>query len=101
MIKNYISPDLLYKLKAKIRTYDETIARTKFCEICGFLNCNTLRNLDSMQKGVITQEDHSEYVFINKKVHYTVEAACNYLDRLFGTPGTTQSKWKEKENDWK
>ena len=92
MTTNYISPNLLYRLKANIRKNGETISRTNFCKTCGFLNCNTLRNLDSMQKGVITQEDHSEYVFINKKVHYTVEAACNYLDRLFGTPETTQSK---------
>ncbi|MBE6446091.1 MAG: hypothetical protein E7021_01610 [Alphaproteobacteria bacterium] len=83
MIKNYISPNLLYKLKAKIKTYGETIARTKFCEVCGFLNCNTLRNKDSMLEGVITRDDHSQYVCVNKKVYYTIEAACSYLDRLF------------------
>lgn len=82
-MKNYISQHLLNNIKSSIRKYGTTISRTEFCKRCSFLNPHTLRNEDSMLKGVITKDDYSQYALANGKIHYTIEAACAYLDRFF------------------
>lgn len=83
IMKNCISQHLLNNIKSSIRKCGPTISRAEFCKRCSFLNPHTLRNEDSMLKGVITRDDYSQYALANGKIHYTIEAACAYLDRFF------------------
>ena len=89
IMKNCISQHLLNNIKSSIRKCGTTISRTEFCKRCSFLNPHTLRNEDSMLKGVITRDDFSQYVLANGKIHYTIEAACAYLDRFFTRDNST------------